>query len=359
MKFRFDDKLQIPSSRKLQATGQMIAEGAIARTGVLRYQAKDLGSMFSDKDPSEVIRVAQLSEDLFSEETLEKFRSAPITIGHPEQDVDTHNMKELGKGTLEGKPYKEDNHLAANLVLSDAEAIELVNSGVSELSVRAYYTLTRCDDSEDYDAVRTIQTVNHVAIVERGRAGATCRISDSEDGEITEELVADIIPIEEGKEEVVEEIVEEVIEEVEVVDSSLSDALSEVEALKAKLDALQSKLDDALCQIPTQEDIDAKVETRLEFLSKVQKLSDVDTVGKSESEIKASVVAKVTGLTLNDKSDDYIDARFQILLEDSEGDTPMSRVIKQITLSDCKPIVPEKSSAELARERMIARYSKI
>lgn len=355
MKVRFDDKLQVPSSRKIQATGQMICEGAIARVGTLRYRASDLGSLFADRDPNEVIRVAQLSDDLFSEDTLEKFRSAPITIGHPVDDVDTLNMKELGKGTLEGKPFADGTHLAASMVLSDSEAIELVNSGTCELSVRAYYTLQRCDDGADYDAIRTIMEVNHVAIVERGRAGSTCRISDSEDGEVDEEFDADVKVVEDTEELPKEEEPKDAEKKEE--DTSLSDSLqAEIAELKSQLEALQAKLDDAESKIPSQEDIDAMVETRTEFLAQVNQLSDVDIKGKTVAEIKAAVVAKVTGLSLSDKSDEYIDARFQILLEDKE-ETPMSRVMKQVALSDAKPAVIKKSPAEEARERMIARYS--
>lgn len=294
--YRFDDKLQVPSSRKIQDTGQMIAEGAIARVGVLTYKASDLGDMFNDKEPDAPVRVAQLSDDLFAESTLDKFRSAPITIGHPLQDVDTTNMKELGKGTLEGKPYQDGTHLSASMVLSDQEAIDLVNSGVHELSVRAYYTLTRCDDAEDYDAIRTIQSVNHVAIVERGRAGITCRISDDAEGEVAiePEMVADV---------------QEVVTE-EPVEAPVSDSEeTSVEEAPDVLETLQQSLSDALERIKALEE------------KQVKMLEDA--------------------------------------AEEEAGITPIARVIKEASLSDAQPQAPVKSEAELARERMIARNSHI
>lgn len=353
MNFRFDDKLTIPTSRRIQATGQMIAECAIARTGVLLYRAGELGSMFEDRNPTDVIRVAQLSDDLFSEETLEKFRSAPITIGHPQEDVDTKNMKELGKGTLEGKPHQEGDHLSASLVLSDEEAIELVNAGVSELSVRAYYTLHRVDDSLTHDAVRRIKTVNHIAIVDKGRAGITCRISDSEDGGVVviQEVEDNVLPVEEP---IVEEpvVVEPIIEEPVVEeDTQLSDALSEIEVLKAKLD-------DALSKVLTQEQLDAKVEDAIKFRMEVSQLSDIKVVGKTQDEVKREIVSAKTGLSLSDASPEYINARFQILVEDRETETPMAAVLRQSSvqtqaLSDNS--VHQKSPAELAYDRMVAR----
>lgn len=359
--FRFDDKLTIPSTRKIQDTGVMIAEGAIARVGVLNYRAKELGSLFKDKDPESIVRVAQLAEDLFSEETSEKFRSAPITIGHPEQDVDTKNMKELGKGLLEGKPRQDGLHLAANLVLSDAEAIELVDSGVTELSVRAYYKLTRCDDSADYDAIRTISRVNHVAIVEAGRAGVTCRISDSEDGEVVVEDSADVLVIKDEPEIVVikEEPKPTVVEELT---KALSDALADVELKTKEVEVLKAELDAVKETVKTPEEIAQLVNERVEFISEVQKLSDVNISGMSFSEAKKAVVAKETGLKLDDKSPEYIEARYQILKESCDTETPMSRILRQseVKMSD-EQVEKENyvSPAEAARLRMIARNSNI
>ena len=368
IKIRLDDNLPVPSTRRIQATGQLIAECAIARTGVLHYYAKELGGLFADRAPESVVRVAQLSEDLFSEETLEKFRSVPITIGHPKQDVSTTNMKELGKGTLEGKPYQSEDHLEASVVISDEDAIKIINNGVSELSVRATYNLVRVDDSMTYDAVRTIKEVNHVAIVEKGRAGITCRISDGEDGlvEVIDSgavlILDDCEPVAPKESEVVlpKEIEPTLEELLDKAQAELDWVKAEVETLKAEKDDLTVKLSDALSHTPSDEDIQILVEARLKFQTEVASLSDEDFTGKTEQEIKLAIVSKRTGLVLNDASPTYIDARFHILLEDRETDTPMSMVLRQtsvqkVSLADAQTIT--KSVAELARERMVERNS--
>lgn len=306
--FRFDDKLTIPSTRRIQDTGQMIAEGAIARVGILSYRAKDLAGLFGDRDPDSVVRVAQLSDDLFAPETLEKFRSAPITIGHPVEDVNTHNMKDLGKGTLEGAPFQDGMHLASSMVLNDQEAIDLVNSGVTELSVRAYYTLVRVDDNADYDAIRTIKTVNHVAIVERGRAGVTCRISDGEDGEVQEEFVADIA---------------EVPDEADV--SQPEEVAEEAQAQEPAVEAPEKAV-----EASTVEDEQDNILTLKTALSDALERIKV---------LEAAVLQK-----MDDKA------------EEVEEETPMSAVMREaVKLSDQKP-VPQVSAADEARQRMINRY---
>lgn len=307
--FRFDDKLTIPSTRRIQDTGQMIAEGAIARVGVLSYRAKDLAGLFGDRDPDSIVRVAQLSDDLFAPDTLEKFRSAPITIGHPEEDVNTHNMKELGKGTLEGAPFQDGVHLSSSMVLNDQEAIDLVNNGVTELSVRAFYTLVRVDDCAEYDAIRTIKSVNHVAIVERGRAGVTCRISDGEDGEVQEEFVADVA-----------EVAEEVVEEEAEVEAPVKQEEAEVEP--------------------------EAVEEPVEASEDEGEQSDLLTLKASLSDALERI--KVLEDTLSQKLDDKA--------EEVEEETPMSTIMRQaVKLNDQKP-TPQVSAADEARQRMINRY---
>ncbi len=316
--YRFDDKLSIPSTRKIQDTGQMIADGAIARVGVLKYRASDLAGLFADRDPDSVVRVAQLSDDLFAPETIEKFRSAPITIGHPEEDVNTKNMKDLGKGTLEGCPYQDGTHLSASLVLSDQEAIDLVNSGVHELSVRAYYGLTRVDDAEDYDAIRTIRTVNHVAIVERGRAGITCRISDSEEGSVEEEFVADVLELVEEAEELESNDQPEEIHTEEVVE--------EVAEVTNEETPLEVSVSDS--------ELDLEIPEPTQAVDLEKALSDA--LGRIEA------LEALLAEPLDDSEDEVVEV------------TPMSKVIKQASLSDAH-IKPYVSPAELARLRMIER----
>lgn len=376
MKVRFDDKLSIPSSRKIQATGQMVADAAIARTGVLTYAAKELGSMFADRNPDSLVRVAQLSDDLFSEETLDKFRSAPITIGHPVADVDMSNIKELGVGTLEGKPFQDGERLAASLVLSDATAIDLVNQGTQELSVRAYYELNRVDGQEDYDAVRTICTVNHVAIVERGRAGATCRISDSVEGEVEmiEVPTADIEVV-----EVVEVVQEEVVQEeavevtaesheeavVEAVEEIIDPSKAELEEVKVSLVELSAKYEAAVAELDatkekvlSDEAIEALVVERVAFYKEVAKLSDMDITGKSVIEAKRLVVAALTDMKMDDRDEVYISTRYDILLEDADDISPMTKVLSSVALSDVKiEKKPYVDQATEAYKRMMTRYS--
>lgn len=337
---RIDDRLSVPSSRKIQDTGTMLATGAIARTGVLKYKAKELGDLFKDKDPEEIVTVAQLQDNLFSEEVLQKFEACPITLEHPADDVNTENMKDLSKGMLQGKPTPAGDKLEAVLAIADKDAINAVDEGTSELSVCAYYNLVRTEDGE-YDAIREITRVNHVAIVDRGRAGRSCKIYDHDPIEVVEVKTYDQ-------------------DYVDAQEAKLSDAIKEAgewkekcEVAEAKVDALNTKLEDAQSKILTPEAIEEKVVERVELLADIRKLSDVDVTGLSAVDSKRKVLKELLDNDFADKSDAYVDARFDFMLEDWNPDTQLSQILRDSK----KPVKKEKqvSAADKARLNMIKR----
>ena len=118
----FQDKLHMPTKRKFKISGQMIAPCSIARTGIMEYKAKECGSAFKDHDPESIVKIMTLAEDLFDEASIESYRSAPITVGHPTVDVDTENAKDLLKGVLEGMPMKDES---GNIITSENLKVHL------------------------------------------------------------------------------------------------------------------------------------------------------------------------------------------------------------------------------------------
>lgn len=328
-----EDRNTIQSSRVIRDSGEMIAPVTIARTGIMLYRAKELGDLFSDRDPESVIRVMTTPEVLFDAETIESCRSLPATIGHPSDDVSVENMKELSKGFLEGSPVPDGSALAGHIVLNDKDAIRLVDSGTDQISLGHKAELMRVE-GKDWDCEKTKIRGNHVAIVVRGRAQTT-RISDS----------GEEIPI-----------VDKV--ELDRIEAERDSALQKVEELKVSLKDSQEK-------ILSDEDILAKAEAlaeaRIKLLSDVHRLgdmSDMDFSGKGEKEIKRMVVSKLMDSDLKDKSDDYINARFEIALEDAGEETLSDALTQSITSKVQDQETVQESPAELARKRRAERYSK-
>ena len=366
----FQDKLNIPTQRKFKDSGQMIAPCSIARTGVMSYLAKECGDAFKDRDPMSIVKIATLAEDLFCKDSIESYRSAPITVGHPEDDVNTENSKDLVKGMLEGLPLRDGELLSATLVLNDADAISITKQSDSQLSSGHTARLVLCDAAATgYDAKKTHIRCNHVAIVPRGRAGADVRIADAD--AVAEEVFVEPVFDAEGKEvkpvevpaavvpdAVVEPVAAEVVEPVAV-------ALGDAAALAIEVAQLTVKLEDAQAEINTLKliDIDTLVQERLELVSNVLKLADgIVVTGKSAMELKREVVAKCRDADMTGKSDAYIEARYEVLLEDAAAGKPTpvesdmtkalrtAALVKSTTLKD-----KELSPAELSRQKMILR----
>lgn len=351
------DKLHMPTKRKFKMSGQMIAPCTIARVGIMEYKAKECGPQFADHDPEEVIKIMTLAEDLFDQASIDSCRATPFTIGHPKDaegkliDVDTENAKELRKGMLEGVPHRDEagEELVGTMVLDDADAIALVRSNTDQLSIGHNSKLVLCDfDTVGYHAKKTNIRINHIAIVKAGRAG-TANIADSA---IEEEVIDDtlvVVPVIETAKVV------DAVTEIKVADAAL---VAEVETLKAKLDDVTAKLADAVALGEKLQDIDALVEDRMAFVSQALTLADVEVKGLTKMEVMRAVVTKVCPTAPVSMSDQYVEVRYGILLEDKDfvkdESTDMTQALRDTIGVITKPVVPPAKN-ETAREQMIKR----
>lgn len=330
------DRSTISSARILRDTGEMIAPVTIARTGVMLYKAKELGGLFADRDPESIVRVMTKPEVLFDSATIEACRSIPLTVEHPADDVNIGNNKTLQKGFLEGVPYADGSALAGHVVINDSGAINLVDSGIDQISLGHKSKLVRVDDNADYDCEKTTIVPNHIAIVRRGRAQTT-RIGDSG-------------------------------EEISIVDADVhAVTVAERDAALEKVSTLEAKLADAQAAVLSEADVTKLVEerakARLDLLTQVATLGDsmkaLDFTGKTESEIKRMVVCALSDKDLSDKSDIYIDTRFEIALEDSdENIVNLSDALSKSLQTPEEKTEKKPSVAEEALARRNARYAK-
>jgi len=105
-----------------------------------------------------------------------------VTNDHPRDAVTADNWRQHAKGVV-GKALRDGEHLAFDLVLMDAATIADVEAGKRELSNGYACELAFEDgtapDGTAYQAVQRQIRGNHVAVVDKGRAGPTCRIGDA------------------------------------------------------------------------------------------------------------------------------------------------------------------------------------
>jgi hypothetical protein len=115
---------------------------------------------------------------------LKDFNYIPLANDHPAVDITPDNRKTYevgragGQATLEtlddGNVYVEND-----LIFDDRKAFEDYKNGKRQLSIglQAVWTIS---DSPDYDfEVPDFTNVNHVALVNRGRAGAQAKVMDT------------------------------------------------------------------------------------------------------------------------------------------------------------------------------------
>ncbi len=362
-KINLVDRISVPSQRTLTDSGQMHVPCKFARTGSQLYTAGQLG--LKDKEPNEIIEVHRAEEDVFCEDSMATFRSAPVTIGHPKDEagapiaLTAENSKDLQVGMLEGMPVRDEDTLGGTLILTAKEAIEALEDGTQELS--AGYIC----DIEDVDGKyfqRNIRA-NHIAIVDKGRAGSSCRISD-EAIDVADETVL----VDAGVEIVVAKSQEliDAEEAVTAVKVELADAQEELAKSVTLVDELKKAVEesDVAMEAMKVELADAKlaaeqdVATRCKAMENARLISDMRDLGdKTVEQIERLVVEdQMPEKDLEGKSDAYISAMFEILVDASQGETPMSKLLKQADVQDDSNITSAKADpvAE-ARSRSIAR----
>ncbi|WP_139812758.1 DUF2213 domain-containing protein, partial [Ensifer aridi] len=173
---KFTDLAPIAGTRRT-ADGYLVADVRTARTGVQLYAGHEVG-----KAEMQVVKVYRPEDQVFDKASLGSYAHKPVTNDHPAEAVTADNWKALSVGSVGDEVARDGEFVRVPLIVMDAAAIKAIDEGKRELS--AGYT---CDlawepgttpEGEKYDAIQKDIRINHVAIVQRGRAGSEARIGD-------------------------------------------------------------------------------------------------------------------------------------------------------------------------------------
>ncbi|EEP89175.1 hypothetical protein ykris0001_2340 [Yersinia kristensenii ATCC 33638] len=135
--------------------------------------------------PDGLVHVYRSEDEVFSPETIASFEGMAVTLNHPEDEdgnivfVNPENFSELAHGHIQNVRRgtgTQSDLLIADMLIKRQEAIDAVNAGMTEVSCGydAKYKQISIGRGKQYAI-----TGNHVAIVDRGRAGGRCAIGDS------------------------------------------------------------------------------------------------------------------------------------------------------------------------------------
>ena len=317
----------------------------LTRTGIFTYQR------ISPDGSIEIVRQLRTSEEVFDPESLATLTGLPLTNTHPEELISPENASDFIVGMSSDQPKKilapvqngdTEEYIQQRLTIFDEDTIEEVqNKTKNEISLG--YT---CEldfepgmyKGQNYDAIQRNIRVNHVSLVRKARGGHNCKvlIDGTETVVNLDGLMVDNFEESknvkvfkhEGKEYKVEDDVYSLLaslqtnfdeaKELNIAAKDLNKVKQkEIDKLTAIKDDLESKLE-VKNQNDSADKFNKAVKARVSLEAQGSKvLGEVNLDSLSDEEIKVKVIKKLRPNTnLDGKSDDYIQARFDMVMED-------------------------------------------
>lgn len=313
----------------------------IARVGVFPYIKAD----------NSVEMEAKLPTELLSEGTVSSANSKPITDNHPDELVTQVNARNYMKGFTATNAHVENDTLKVDMTITDKSLIDEINKGKQELSI-GFETEVVPKKGEykgvAYDSVQRNIQINHVAVVEQGRAGHSVRLL-GDSAEMIEQDVqkkgkrmdttkvrldgADVTVATIDADKIIKldadnadkaKKIAELEAQIEEKKKELDELKGEAEEEKKNADEAQAKADaaekelDSLKKEYSGDAMQKAVNDRLNLVGKVKPyLGDsYDFNGKTDKQLKLDTITALdSSIDLKDKSDDYINAYFDAALQ--------------------------------------------
>lgn len=301
----------------------------VGRTGLMTYFNHDGTKRVEYRPP----------EEAFNADSLASLLGKPITVGHKAM-VNAGNAAQVQPiGTVLTGGRQDGNDIVADVVIYD------LPTSARELSCGYQLDLDETPgttpDGKHYDAIQRNIRYNHVAVVPRGRAGVA-RLNmdgdqiDDDEGE-TQNMSMTKVRTDSG-------IEYDAAPEVKVYVEKL---LQERKDEKAAADKLQAKYDAVLSDLEKEkkahkDDIDKKdaeladaVKARVDMLQVAQKHGIEQADSMSDKEIKIAIIHSVRGdsFSLDGKSDEYINAAFDMAKDEQTSHTDAMKNQRQQVMS--------------------------
>lgn len=323
-----------------------------ARAGVYDYLGAEIDPQGKKFKPADTVKVYRPAEEVFDRASLASFVAKPITDDHPSTAVDASNWRDLARGAIFGA-VKDGDYVGFDLAFMDAATIDAIDKGKHELSNGYSCDLSIEDgvapDGTAYQAVQRNIRGNHCALVDRGRAGPECRVGDAKperfascDAFTADQLAElkaflttspretrvkitnlDGMPVNLTDAAAVEAALTKLDQKVSDAETALADATKAhdkaIAAKDAEIDGLKAKAVD-------QAAIDALVDAKADVVAKAKAIVGDnlgDTAGKTVAEVRRMAL-DAKGIEAKDKSDDYVEARFDALADSKDDSTVVS-----------------------------------
>lgn len=168
-----DMKVQRFDSLPLDATyftdeGYLVDHPIVTSVGIFVYH---------NPDGSER-RELRLPEEVFAEKSLASYKGKPIIVTHDARYVDTDNVKEESIGTILSEGYRDGDDVRAEIIIHDTDSLKKYK--MRELSCGYNLRLDETPgvwEGQPYDAIQRDIEINHLALVDKARAGEQARLN--------------------------------------------------------------------------------------------------------------------------------------------------------------------------------------
>lgn len=332
----------------LNSHGYLDINAQIARSGIQEYFAIEFWPIaFEDREWDDIIRVYRPPEEVFDQKALDSFRLIPVTNDHPYEDVTASNWNDHAVGSTHGDVARDGNFVRTRLMINDAGAVNDVQRGKSELSCGYTNTIEivsgTSPEGEPYDAISRDILGNHVAIVEKGRAGPEVKAGDARKSPVLIARLKDSCnrqskPGQPSKDEpmslrkikidgldievndAAESAIAKILGERDEARKSLSDeqaaraaeTAAHTKALEGKETEIQTLKDNA----PSEADLEARAQEHAALMTKAADLlpEGTELKGKTGVEIKKSVVDHYLKDQAKDFSEDQVAMAYTTLV---------------------------------------------
>lgn len=163
------DSWMFVSGAVTDADGFLRDSPIVARTGIYIYQQPD-GTIRREYRPP---------EEVFDTDSEASFVGKPIVVGHPASGiVNSDTAQDLAIGTILSSGYpKDETNIACDIVIHNPSAIGEKRGLSLGYRVDLEETPGTTPDGQQYDAIQRNIRINHLAVVDRARAGAKARLN--------------------------------------------------------------------------------------------------------------------------------------------------------------------------------------
>jgi hypothetical protein len=330
------DALTLDAPRRTR-DGFLAVRAKAARAGTYQYLGQEVDPTGSRFKANDTVTVYRPSDEVFDRASIASFIGKPVTNDHPTVAVTADNWKAHSRGAVMGA-VRDGEYLAFDLTIMDGEAIQAIDGGKRELSNGYACDLSFEDgvapDGTKYQAVQRNIRGNHVALVDKGRAGSECVIRDNEirfalcdanlavlDGFTPEKpmktFTLDGLPVNLGDEAAVEAAFAKLVATADKAKADLADAQTQISTLTGEKAGLEKSLADANAKL-TPEAINARVADRAKLIADAKRiLPTLAADALDEAGIRRAVVTGKLGDAAKDMDDAAIAGAFVALTADA------------------------------------------